>query len=295
MIKFITRPSSDAVRRANRALLLFALLMYLAFAFFVLALGMSEAVAFCLDAAILLIALQYLLRGTAQSPLEVLKRYREVDLPTALYATVLLYVINVGIVVFAGVFLPNLYSITVEATESTINSTWEIVLLFFGYAVLAPFYEELVFRGLALSAYRGVRSTLFAVLFTSILFGFFHGSIVHALVAFSIGFVFALVMLKTGQLWTAIVAHMLHNSVVTSFAAPSIQGVPFTPIFGALGLVVAIAALWVAVRWLGLPQSSGQRVEGVKNNIWTPSLVIVLIIVALLNLGTTYAALGPGF
>ena len=292
MIKFMTRPSSDAVRRANRAILLLLLLIYLAGSFFVLALGMSEAVAFCLNAAILLIALRYLLRGTAQSPLEVLKRYREVDLPTALYITVLLYLTNLGISVFAGVFLPNLYSIA--TSELTTDSTWEIVLLLFSFVVLAPFYEELVFRGLALSAYRGARSTLFAVLFTSILFGFLHGSVVHALVAFSVGFVLALVMLKTGQLWTVIVVHMLHNSVVVSFVEFSTQGVPFTPVFGALGLVVAIAALWVAVRWLGLPGPSDRQVEGIENNIWTPSLVIVIFIVALLNLWTTYIALGPG-
>ena len=292
MIKFITRPSSDAVRRANRAVLLLILSIYLASTFFVLALGMSEAVAFCLGSAILLMALQYLLRGTAQSPLEVLRRYREVNLPTALYITVLLYLTNLGISVFAGVFLPNLYSIATDGL--TTDSTWEVALLLFGFVVLAPFYEELVFRGLALSAYRDARSTLFAVLFTSILFGSLHGSIVHALVTFSVGFVLALVMLKTGQLWTVIVAHMLNNSIVIFFVEFSAQGVPFTPVFGALGLIVAIAALWVAVRWLGLPGSSDRQVEGVESDIWTPSLIVVIVIVALLNLWTTYIALGPG-
>lgn len=290
MLKFITRPSSNAVRRANRALLL--LILFEGFAFIFIELGISEAVAFCLYSAILLIALQYLLRGTAQSPLEVLRRYREVSLPTALYASVLIYMINLGISVFAGVFLPKLYNIATP--ELTINSTWEIVLLFFVFAVLAPFYEELVFRGVALSAYRDARSTLFAVLFTSILFGSVHGSIVQTLIFLPIGVVLALVMLKTGQLWTAIVVHMLNNFIASFFVVLSVQGLPDTPIFGALGLVVAIAAFWVAVRWLGLPQSSDQRVEGIENNIWTPSLIIVIIIVALFNLESTYVALGPG-
>ena len=286
----------SAVKRANRGLLLFTLLAGVVFSLIFTEFGMSEPVAFCLDAVLTLIALQYLLRGTLNSPLEVLKHYREVNLLAALYATVLLFMIGTGIPTFASAFLPKLYSV-LTLSEPTINSTWEMVVLFFGFAVLAPFYEELVFRGLALGAYRDVRSTLFAVLFTSVLFGFVHGSVVQTLFIFPMGIVFALVMLKTGQLWTVIVAHGLYNFTLGLLSELRVPEPPATPTFGILGLVVAIAAFWVAIRWLGWPRDSnrqGEYAEKGNRSIWTTSLVVVVIIAALLNLLTTYIALGPG-
>lgn len=255
-------------------------------------LGTSDVVAFCLDAGVVLIALQLLLRGTTYIPLAVLKRYREVSWLVAIGTTVLLLLINAGILAFANAFMPRIYS-ALALFEFTSTSAWEMGVLIVGVAVLAPFYEELVFRGVALRDYRDARSSLFAVLFTSALFGLVHGSIIHILYVFPMGVVFALVMLKTGQLWTVIVAHGLNNLVVTLLPKLDVPGPPAT--LGVLGLVVAAAAFWAAVRWLGLPESPAKENEGKeKKSIWTISLVIVLILTAIAIIETTYTALGLG-
>lgn len=283
----------NATRSVNRSIFLVVLFASTLFSIFAV-LGASEATAVFLSAMVTLLALQGLLRESASSPLEVLKRYREVGLPTATGVAVLLFVMSGGLSTFAAVFTPRLYSV-LELAQFKANSAWELMLLILGIVVIAPFYEELIFRGLALRVCQNVRSTLFAVLFTSAVFGLIHGSIIQAFVLLPVGIVFALVMLKTGQLWTAIAAHALHNLIGVVFMQLEIAALPATPAFGILGLLVAAAAFYLAVRWLGLPKALVKEDKSAeRKSIWTTSLIAALIITALNIALTTYLALGPG-
>ncbi len=238
--------------------------------------------------------LQYLLRGTADSPLEVLRRHQDISLLNAIGLTVLVFVIEAGLLNFASAFMPNLYNADITPFESNANSALELSLTILGVAILVPFYEELIFRGLALKAYRDARSTLFAVLFTSALFGFIHGTLVDALVFFPPFVLVALMVIKTGQLWTAIVVHGLGNFIATLLLHFDIEMSPSMPTAGIVGLVVAATAFWLGFWWLKLPKAdmrSGENTE--QRSIWTLSLVIVLIVVVLFNFLTTLGALEP--
>lgn len=129
------------------------------------------------------------------------------------------------------------------------------------------------------------------MLFTGALFGFIHGSVIQFLVICTVGIILALTMLKTGQLWTVIAAHGLYNLVGTSplkFDLPELRA---TPVLGVSGLVVAAAAFWIAVRWLGLSKEN-EKTE--KKSIWTVSLVIVVVLASISVIVTTHTALGPG-
>ena len=291
-----TLPQLSTVRLANRSILVIVLLAGAIFSTFSVDLGTSPAVAFCLDALVVLLALQYLLRGTLHSPLGVLKRCRGVSLLTAIGVVGLLVVFDVGFLNFASAFMPRLYGAIVEPQAAS-NSVWELPLYLLGFAVLAPFYEELVFRGLALSAYQSARSTPFAVLFTSVLFGLIHGSVVGFLTIFPAGIVLALVRLKTGQLRTSILVHGLYNLAGTLLFALA-AGTPdtrATPLVGILGIVVAAAALLGAVVWLRLPKILAEENGSIeKKKIWTVSLIVVVTLASFSVVATTYEALGPG-
>ena len=213
------------VQRANRSLLLFYLLPFPLFFIFD-AFGLNEEVTFCLISVVILVALQRLLRGTADSPLSVLKRYREVSLPAVLGLSALVFLIDTGLFTFTDAFTPQLYN---SFPSSEPVATWALPFAILGAAILTPFYEELIFRGLALRAYRNARSTLFAVLFTSALFSFIHGSLILTFVFFPSAILFALVVLKTGQLWTVIAVHALGNLVITlliQFDVPAVSATP---------------------------------------------------------------------
>jgi glucan phosphoethanolaminetransferase (alkaline phosphatase superfamily) len=147
--------------------------------------------------------------------------------------------------------------------------------LFFilGGVLLTPLLEEFVFRGLTLHAYAEVRSQIFVVLFTSLLFSLLHGTPGHAIVVFPMGFVTALLTFKTKQLWPAILIHMLNNALALTIPS-SDSSLTIQPLIGIGGLAVTLICL--VSTWYWLRPSSDRFQKPIS--IWTPSLVIVVII-----------------
>ena len=93
------------------------------------------------------------------------------------------------------------------------DSSWGIVLLVLIVVIGAPIAEELFFRGLVLRSVEKSIGTVWAVVISSIAFGLTHfeGIQTPALCAF--GVVLALLVVRTGRLGTAVVAHMAFNGV----------------------------------------------------------------------------------
>lgn len=88
------------------------------------------------------------------------------------------------------------------------------VLILYGItvAVIPPIVEELLFRGMVLHGLRKYGDG-FAVVVSAILFGLYHGNFVQMVFAFFAGLVMALVVVKTGSLWTSILIHFMNNSI----------------------------------------------------------------------------------
>lgn len=88
------------------------------------------------------------------------------------------------------------------------------VLILYGImvAVIPPIVEELLFRGMVLHGLRKYGDG-FAVVVSAILFGLYHGNFVQIAFAFFAGLVMALVVVKTGSLWTSILIHFANNSI----------------------------------------------------------------------------------
>jgi membrane protease YdiL (CAAX protease family) len=81
-------------------------------------------------------------------------------------------------------------------------------------AAVAPFMEEVVFRGLLYGGLRRARSPMFALVVSSVLFGLVHTpplSAVLPMVAF--GFFLGTLMERTGSLLACFVAHAAFNSL----------------------------------------------------------------------------------
>ncbi len=90
--------------------------------------------------------------------------------------------------------------------------------------VVGPVAEEIFFRGFILTGLLKRFGLRRALLFSSLLFGFFHfdpGAIVPT---FVLGLMLGWVYLKTTSIWPAMFAHALHNTVVVliaRYAAPA--------------------------------------------------------------------------
>lgn len=91
------------------------------------------------------------------------------------------------------------------------STTLEVLLAFIALVVLAPFAEELVFRGVLLPAFSKKLGLTAAVILTSILFGILHPP-VNAMIGIGVFAVFlALIYAFTRSIWPAIMLHSLKN------------------------------------------------------------------------------------
>jgi membrane protease YdiL (CAAX protease family) len=89
-----------------------------------------------------------------------------------------------------------------------INALYMLVLA----GIVAPFAEELLFRGVFYSMLRQKWSVLPSVLLSSFIFGLIHGNLAVGLTGFLMGIVAALVFEYSKSLWTSFVVHAVNNS-----------------------------------------------------------------------------------
>lgn len=125
-----------------------------------------------------------------------------------------------------------------------------LALYFVTIAVIPPVVEELLFRGMVLHSLRKYGDG-FAIVASAMLFGLYHGNFVQMVFAFIAGLVMALVVVRTGSLWTSILIHFINNSV--SFALEMVQryaGDEFANQVNYIVMGVMVALGLIAVIWL---------------------------------------------
>ena len=83
-----------------------------------------------------------------------------------------------------------------------------LVLTFLGAGLLAPVFEELVFRGLLYRAWERRFGWFAAMLLVSVVFGLYHR---HFWSAFAGSIVFVCLYRRTGSLWAPIIVHSIAN------------------------------------------------------------------------------------
>jgi hypothetical protein len=108
--------------------------------------------------------------------------------------------------------------------ELIFESTDLPLALLFGGAVVAPFVEELFFRGFVFSGLRGKWGWPKAALVSAGLFAVAHVIPTSILPIFILGLIFAFLYQASGSIWPAILMHMLTNTVALLVAYATSQG-----------------------------------------------------------------------
>ncbi len=106
-------------------------------------------------------------------------------------------------------------------------------------AVVAPFAEEVIFRGLILSRFKKAMPTVLAVVLSSALFGLLHMQLLWIIYTFLIGIVLAVVAEHEKSIGASILLHMAIN-----FSALFVDLIPCQ---GIVMGIVCIAAFFVLV------------------------------------------------
>jgi membrane protease YdiL (CAAX protease family) len=86
------------------------------------------------------------------------------------------------------------------------------ILMLLLAGIVAPFGEELLFRGVLYTFLREKWGVWIGVFVSSFLFGLIHGNLAVGLTGFLLGIVAALVFEYSKSLWTAVIVHVINNS-----------------------------------------------------------------------------------
>lgn len=113
---------------------------------------------------------------------------------------------------FAGFDFFKFDATYLEATKRMYDVVWPVGLIL--YVVVAPFVEELVFRGIIFNNVRGMVKPLFAAALSAALFAYGHAGVLQMVYAFIIGFMFAYAYHHTRKFWVPVVMHSAINLVV---------------------------------------------------------------------------------
>lgn len=95
--------------------------------------------------------------------------------------------------------------------EPLMNSGFVPILL--AVTISAPFFEEIVFRGIIFNDFKKVMPVWLAILTQGLLFGLFHGNWIQGVYATLIGVVLGIVYYKYRSIWSVILLHFSFNTV----------------------------------------------------------------------------------
>lgn len=97
---------------------------------------------------------------------------------------------------------------------SPLKETYPIVV---SSIIIAPFIEEIFFRGYLYPFIKEYSSPLFSAITISLLFGIIHMSIIHILPLAVFGFLLTYAYEKTKNIWVPITTHCIFNSITVFY------------------------------------------------------------------------------
>jgi len=205
--------------------------------------------AIVLSEALILLPLVFILQRR-RLPLAATFRLRSVS-PITLRDTVL---IGLGVTVLideldrlAALIFPLPDHIARGMEFLTFTTPSEALLVVVGVVVIAPFVEEIVFRGFFQGQLEsGYRDATRAVLFSSLLFMVLHFNPWWALQIYLLGMVLGFLAWRTGSIWPSFVVHAVNNSLALWFANAAEDSVSWYAPTGHVSLPWLLAAALMA-------------------------------------------------
>ena len=98
-----------------------------------------------------------------------------------------------------------------------LTNSLEYILAFIALVIVAPFAEEILFRGYLFGKLRRFVPVWIAILITSLLFGFVHQLWNVGIDTFALSIVMCLLVVWSGSLWPSILLHMMKNFIAFYF------------------------------------------------------------------------------
>jgi len=156
-------------------------------------------------------------------------------LPISLFAIGMAFFVSFGLPL-----LPFSETLTEAYTESSGSLIEGGVLAFLSNVLVAPLFEEVLFRGMIYNRLKEAFPGIPAALFSALIFGLLHGELIWILYAFFVGLILTLIYEKYDSLLANVLFHVVFN-LIGGYVTTGIwvEGI------GYLLLLVAAAALFI--------------------------------------------------
>lgn len=166
----------------------------------------------------------------------------------------------IGITICLSVGLNNVISMSplVQMSEEFQNASdafygTTIWMELLGSALVTPFLEELLHRGVVYDRLRRMMDKWPAIIMSALVFAGLHFNIVQFIYAFLLGIVFALFVEKTRNLYPAVIAHIVANGIAvirteTGFLQGTVDGGVFAWIVSIVLCLMGIGVMFVFMK-----------------------------------------------
>ncbi|MDO5707831.1 MAG: type II CAAX endopeptidase family protein [Andreesenia angusta] len=140
----------------------------------------------------------------------------------------------------------------INPLDELLNGTNKYLIMFFT-AIIAPIVEEFIFRKVILNRVR-FYGDKFAIFYTAILFGLFHGNFSQFFYATALGMIFAYIAIKTNSIKYTIILHMIINFMGGFLPLAIVEYVtnPNSITLQGMGIIAAYSLIVLSVFIIGL-------------------------------------------
>jgi len=132
------------------------------------------------------------------------------------------------------------------------------IILIISVTIIAPIYEEIIFRGILLKGMSKKINPVIAIVVSALLFAIVHMNIPQGINAFLLGLVLGFIYLSTESIYLSIFAHFINNILALSFSSL------FSLIGGRYGIEIHGIFLFIGVILL-IIACSGYNQNKIKN------------------------------
>jgi len=136
--------------------------------------------------------------------------------------TPLIYLITIILLLFVGLLnqylLTNFFDVEIKPQDilekfKELENSFEISIFVIGSAVIAPIYEELLFRGIIFPKLIQKTNFTIALLLSSLIFAVLHFHLSALLPLFVLSIILSITYLYTSTIWASISLHALFNLI----------------------------------------------------------------------------------
>ena len=154
--------------------------------------------------------------------------FRRFRIGSALFWVIILMIVIFGVNAFYS-FLITILHLNVQTNDQLILQQSKVAPLstyatLFAAVFIAPFCEEVFFRGFVFPGLRHGMPLGWAIVISSLLFGVAHADPGSFPVLFVIGLALAFLRWRTQSIWPCIMLHMLNNGIAALVIVLSMQG-----------------------------------------------------------------------